>query len=302
MAEPTPEGLPPVALGIRAVGMVVEARGAFIRGARAERLGARLWWHVLGIGLSAFGGATALATAAGSVDGSGAWVWVGALLGPAIAWYVSGMARRVRERAGPAEAELLARDPGWPLWIGPMLSLEIMLPGRRRRMASRLDLLSMRYLYLAFVLALVLYWFVLSFITEPSSGTRVPEPSPAAGAFAGGVLALGVAVFGLGERVGRRVLRADREELLPRYRTTFFLRVAAAEVPALVAFIGTFITGASWLYPIGLLAALPGFVRAAPSTSNLLRLDAARRREGRLGSLFELVTEPPASSAPGPER
>lgn len=300
MAGPASEGLPPVALGILAVGMVVEARGAFIRGTRAERPGARLWWRGLGFVLSASGGATAVATMARAVGGSRSWAWVGALLGPVIAWYLSGMARRARERAGPAEAELLARDPGWPLWMGPLLSLEIMLPGRGRRMASRGDLLSMRYLFLAFFLSLVLYWFVLSFMTEPASGTRAPEPSPAADAVAAGVLLLGAAALGLGERVGRRVVGADREALLAQYRTTFFLRIAAAEFPALVAFIGTFTTGAPWLYPVGLLAALPGFVRAAPSTSNLLRLDEARRREGRPGSVFELLTEPPAPPAPDP--
>lgn len=300
MAEPAPEGLPPIALGILAVGMVVEARGAFIRATRTERRGARLGWQALGVGLAAFGGATTLAAVAGSLGASRAWAWIGALLGPAVAWYLSGMARRARERAGPAEAELRARDPGWPLWMGPMLAFEVMLPGRLERTAgaSGGQLRSMRYLFLAFVVSLLLYWFVLSFVTEPTSGTRVPEPSPVAGAVAAGVLLLGTAALGIGELLGRRVVRADRGELLNVYRTTFFLRVAAAEVPALIAFAATFIFGARWLYPIGLLAALPGFVRLAPSTSNLLRLDEARRREGRPGSVFELLTGPATPSAP----
>ncbi|MGE5225414.1 MAG: hypothetical protein ACM3OO_00915 [Planctomycetaceae bacterium] len=155
-----------------------------------------------------------------------------------------------------------------------------------------------RYLFIAFTNALVLYWFVLSFIEQHPETRRAPA-SGAALLLSVVLLVLAVIAFALGRRFEGRVVDSDASQVLATYRTVLFLRIASAETAPLLAFIGTFITRAPWLYPTGLAVSLPAWVALAPSARNFRRVDEERGMAGRPGSLYGQLVPPPPSSGVG---
>jgi hypothetical protein len=82
---------------------------------------------------------------------------------------------------------------------------------------------------------------------------------------------------------------SDEAALLVGYRTRFFLRVAVAEAPALVGFVGSFLSGEAWMYPLGALFAAVGFVRLAPTRRNLERDQEELNQRGCGLSLTNLL-------------
>lgn len=64
---------------------------------------------------------------------------------------------------------------------------------------------------------------------------------------------------------------SDDAALAASYGTRFFARVAFANAPALVAFVGSVLTGEVWLYAPGLAFAAIGHVQLVPTRGNLRR-------------------------------
>lgn len=81
----------------------------------------------------------------------------------------------------------------------------------------------------------------------------------------------------------------DAASLISSYRTRFFLRLAVAEVPVLVGFAATFLVEPWWIYLVGVGVAVPGFVRASPSRSRLVRDQERLQLEGCPHDLLELL-------------
>ncbi|HEU5082172.1 MAG TPA: hypothetical protein VFU14_02440 [Acidimicrobiales bacterium] len=85
-----------------------------------------------------------------------------------------------------------------------------------------------------------------------------------------------VVLYGLASRLASRLIErpldcASPESLRLTYQTRFFLRIAIAEAAALIGFAGVFVSGSWWPYLVGVLFALAGFVRAAPTELSLSR-------------------------------
>jgi hypothetical protein len=64
---------------------------------------------------------------------------------------------------------------------------------------------------------------------------------------------------------------SDELALARSYRSRFFARMAASELPALAGFIGFVVTGRPALYPIGLVFTAIGLAAAGPMHANLVR-------------------------------
>jgi hypothetical protein len=111
----------------------------------------------------------------------------------------------------------------------------------------------------------------------------------------GELVASGVTLIGILSLVGGRVwvprlTGSDRASIVKSYQNRFFVRVAWAEAPALLAFGGFLLLGGeAWVYLIGLTVSLAGLGLAAPTRSSLHRdqeqLDAAGKGLNLLESL-----------------
>jgi len=78
-----------------------------------------------------------------------------------------------------------------------------------------------------------------------------------------------------------RPLSCESEtELAKGYVQAFFLRIAFAESTALLAFVAFILTGAGWLYLIGMAFTAIGFMRLAPTATRLAKQQEALTRTG----------------------
>lgn len=174
-----------------------------------------------------------------------------------------------------------AGDPGWP---NPLRFLVPFGLGMRRRQDGEPIVTGLRYLWLSFTFAVVMIGVVVAILLPGIGGES--GLAPLAAAVVGGY---GAASLGVGPRLGRRLDCTDEATLLATYRTRFFLRVAVAEVAALLGFVGFILSGAWWLYPLGAAFTLVGFARVAPTTGNLAMTDGELLAQGCHQSLSQLL-------------
>lgn len=123
---------------------------------------------------------------------------------------------------------------------------------------------QLRIVLASFVAALAVLG-VVAIVVAPGSGD-VP-----AAAVGGAVVLYGLASQILPRLVERPLDCSSPDSLRLTYQTRFFLRVAIAEAAALIGFAGVFVSGAWWPYLVGVLFALAGFIRAAPTELSLSR-------------------------------
>jgi len=124
---------------------------------------------------------------------------------------------------------------------------------------------ALRGLFLSFVIAIAMIGLVAMVLGR----TRTETGSAPVRLLAGLVSAAGVAAL-FGPRLFARPLRCtDEADLVASYRSRFFVRIAFAEAPALVAFAATVASGESWLYALGAFFAAVGFAGAAPTATHL---------------------------------
>lgn len=110
-----------------------------------------------------------------------------------------------------------------------------------------------------------------------------------------------VVLFGLVNLAGAPLVERPLDcssdlRLATSWSARFFLRMAFAEAPVLVAFTVFVLTGRAWLYLVGLPFAAVGFVRSAPTEAGLDRDQYALDQAGCGRSLRDALV----AAAPGP--
>jgi hypothetical protein len=177
---------------------------------------------------------------------------------------------------------VLDDDPGWPLvglipFIGPVIS-------RRRRRSGQVDgLVTMRQVFLAFCMAIVLFGYVLVFL-EPGDTER-PQ-------LAAAILVVGLLSLIAGPIFERPLACGDAVELKKSYTNRFFIRVAFSEAAALLGLMGFFVTNEQWVYPCAALITFVGFARAAPTRRALQRDQERLQEQGCTVSLAQALRTP----------
>jgi hypothetical protein len=184
-------------------------------------------------------------------------------------------------------------DPGWP-WPRLRDVPYVFVPQlAARRLASRGGgfLSSTRLLFFSYTSSLLVFQVVLLFL----------HPRPTASSTETALCLAIVVVAALATPVARRFEAtldcASDVALVVSYRQRFFRRVAFAQVPALLAFVFTFLTGRWWLYTLGMVIGLLSMWAAAP-TRAALRHDQERLDRQRCArSLVSALVHPrPAGS------
>lgn len=147
----------------------------------------------------------------------------------------------------------LGSDPGWR-------------PGDRD---GRPDgLVALRFVFVLICGALLTVGVIVAAMAGQVDRTGRPVSAWAAAAAIVVVGGLGLA----GVRAAPvRLDCADELTLARSWRTRFFARAAAAELPALAGFIGFSLTGAPALYPLGLTFTAVGLAYAGPLRATLIR-------------------------------
>jgi F0F1-type ATP synthase membrane subunit c/vacuolar-type H+-ATPase subunit K len=170
-------------------------------------------------------------------------------------------------------------DPGWPLGI----LLLALVPGvgarraRQRIAGQRPDgLVATRMLFVSFTSALLMYGLVVFWVTAGQSGPNPPTTLAVALVIVGAGVSLVEPLF------EKRLDCTTNATLIGSFRTRFFVRVAFAEVPALLGFVGAMVLYQPWPYLCGLLFAAIGFARLAP-TRGALRRDQQQLDGGGCG-------------------
>ncbi len=173
----------------------------------------------------------------------------------------------------PTDPFHLRDDPGW----------------RPVRTGGRPDgLVALRLLFAQMAVALLAIGVVVGFLA--SDQDRFGGRSP-------GAAALVVAVLGLVSLLGARhvPLRldcADELALSRSWRSRFLARMAVSEVPALAGFVAFTLTGAPWLYALGLAFTALGFAASGPMHANLVRDQEQLAIEGCAIALVPALRHP----------
>jgi hypothetical protein len=182
-------------------------------------------------------------------------------------------------RDGTESGDGQAGDPGWR---ASLVGLLLFMPGisivSANRRSGRADgLVLLRTVFLSFVSALFFVGVVVVLVLDITSG------SPTAGVFPAAALVVGVGVVGLvaSYLLGQRSLDCGSDQALAEsYRKSFFLRIALAELAALVAFVASFLVGAGWLYLLGAVFSAAGFAGLAPTAGRLAQRQEDLERAG----------------------
>lgn len=87
----------------------------------------------------------------------------------------------------------------------------------------------------------------------------------------------------------REIPCGDREHLKKAYTQRVFWGLAAAENPALLAFVAAFVAEAAWLYLIGLGLSALGFWLVAPTSADVERKASELQSSGCSSSLHEAL-------------
>lgn len=117
------------------------------------------------------------------------------------------------------------------------------------------------------------------------------------------VLAIVLALWGVACMIGARIVERPLDpttdaSLLASYRTRFFVWVWFGECPLFASILLLVLSGAMWLYVIGLVPAVIAYVRLAPTEAHLARDQAAVNRSGHPRSVKAAL----ASITPTPRR
>lgn len=170
-------------------------------------------------------------------------------------------------------------DPGWRRAVVDALVGLVPLWGTRRRRKgwqTANGVIALRGLFLSFVIAIAMIGIVAIVLGRARTKTGLAPVTFLTGL----VLAAGVAAL-FGAQLFARPLRCnDEADLVASYRSRFFVRVAFAEAPALVAFAATVASGESWLYALGAFFAAVGFARVAPTAAHLAQDQEEVRQTG----------------------
>jgi F0F1-type ATP synthase membrane subunit c/vacuolar-type H+-ATPase subunit K len=131
-------------------------------------------------------------------------------------------------------------DPGW--WSALRVLVPFAVLSKRARQPGPNALVPLRMIFLSFVMALLLFGFLLIFIT---GGAEKKDVSPA---LVGGVIAAGlIGVAGARWSQRRPLVITSAADLANSYRTNMFVGIALSEPAALLAFVACMITGRLWL-------------------------------------------------------
>lgn len=194
------------------------------------------------------------------------------------------------------EDHLVPADPGWRAIVLQMLPRFVLPVGFGRSPKSgdgRPPVLAARGVFLAFVSAVLTFLLVLPYIHPVVSDRQVPAAVYL-------LLGVGPVAVGFVPWARRRLLDTFDEEggLARHYATSFFLGIALAETPALLAFVATFLAEAVWPYVVGMLVSLGGFAMIAPTGTRIRRLDESLSSRGCNESLRAALYTPnePGSS------
>ncbi len=177
-------------------------------------------------------------------------------------------------------------DPGWPvdartLW---MLLVPGVLKRRIRHQGGLNGVGQFRMLFIAFCNAIAMFGFVLLFIVPLTGG------GSAALVFVGVMVLVAFVDYAVLSRLERPLVC---DALLASYRSRFFVRLASAEVIALIGFVATFLLHTAWVYfPCAALTAI-GFARAAPTRAALQRDQQQLTSQGCEKSLVAALNTPP---------
>jgi hypothetical protein len=154
----------------------------------------------------------------------------------------------------------------------------MMLPTKGARMALRSanGLLLMRQLWVAFVAAVTVLWIPILIIA--SSGT--PRGGTDGRVTAAVVVAVGVLGQLLAVRIAPSVSGATDEAARVSAQRFVFVRAGFGEVGALIGFLGFVVSGNPLVYLAGFSVTMVAMVVAAPTASNIDRMQAALLESG----------------------
>jgi hypothetical protein len=179
-------------------------------------------------------------------------------------------------------------DPAWFSWRELPLTLVPAVAIRRivKTGGSTLQLVRTFFSgYLVMLAAIGLVVVVLSVWADGGSrSSNLSTPIVAVGVTAVGALCL------VASQLARSNVDCSTDRSVAEwYRSRFFVRIAFADASALAGFAGFVLVWSAWVYLIGLLFALIGFVRLAPTRNHIERdqveLTANGCRRGLLDSL-----------------
>jgi hypothetical protein len=173
-------------------------------------------------------------------------------------------------------------DPGWRPSLVALIPYGVFFLRRKRRD----PITTMRDMYLAFVMALVLFGYVLTFL-NPFRGEQNGV------GWAVGIGALALINLVLVRRVERPLSCESEAALATSYRNRLFVRLAFGESTALLAFVAAFRIDGSWIYFFGALCSLPAFIRLAPSKAAFVRDQDELTNRGCMHSLIEAIRRTP---------
>jgi hypothetical protein len=175
-------------------------------------------------------------------------------------------------------------DPGWHLeW-------RAFVPGLQRAYYRRRDLVALTVLrsaYLTFPISLALFGVITVLILPLADGSS-------AALCVLGLFVAALAVHFVEPRFERPLRCGSEPELRGDYRTRTFLRITFANLVPVFAFFGAFVNNSSGVYLAGLVFAIPGLVRAAPTSASLRRDQAELAARGCGLSLLTAVVRSPS--------
>lgn len=166
----------------------------------------------------------------------------------------------------PIDPTLTTADPGWSPSLRRMPPVALLARGRHEP-HSGAPIVIARSAYLAFVTAMPLFLFVLTFILPWTSS----EPT---GTIVYILLGAGAVVFALSFNVRRRMASCpDPARPAGQFVSGMFLTVACVEAAGLLGFVAAFLAEAIWPYAVGMTLSLIGFAVHAPTASRLAAID-----------------------------
>ena len=124
-----------------------------------------------------------------------------------------------------------------------------------------------------------------------TGGSHADRPiDPLAGV--GFVAVVGVGALAVSSLLAGTLLCGSPSELAASYRNRFFRQMAFAEAPALLGVVVSFVVASPLPYLAGVLVALVGFVRLAPTDARLQRDQDALALQGCGQSLTSALAAP----------
>lgn len=178
------------------------------------------------------------------------------------------------------------RDPGW----GPALgqALRRLVPVRRFEGGT---LILLRTLFLAFLIAPAFILLLLLFIGESEPGFS----TTLALAILIAIAAVNTSIIGVIRNLPLK--GSSAAEIAGGYRSTMFIRVALAEMIALVGFVLFFVTGSLTTYLAGYLLSLAGYAMSAPTAGDIARYQEGLNSRGVSVDLLGTLTGGPPPGA-----